>query len=212
MSVDINLINIPVVIIAGGKSSRMGRDKALLPFGNYETLVQFQYERLKKIFKDVYISWKNEKIAITNNNIFDLDEYKNISAPTIALLSIIRFFKEHKCYFFVLSVDTPFFPDHAFKHMFESVKNINCDLADHNYNEIIVSSNINGVEPLIAIYSTTLFDKVLKMVLDNNHSLNNLIENSINKKIYFETSYYFNNLNYQDDYNKGLLWLAKIQN
>ena len=99
MSVDINLINIPVVIIAGGKSSRMGRDKALLPFGNYETLVQFQYERLKKIFKDVYISWKNEKIAITNNNIFDLDEYKNISAPTIALLSIIRFFKEHKCYF-----------------------------------------------------------------------------------------------------------------
>ncbi len=30
--------DIPLVIFAGGKSSRMGKDKALLPFGGYSTL------------------------------------------------------------------------------------------------------------------------------------------------------------------------------
>jgi len=42
--------DIPCVILCGGKSSRMGEDKALLPFGEYSTLVQYQYERLQSVF------------------------------------------------------------------------------------------------------------------------------------------------------------------
>jgi len=36
------------IIFAGGKSSRMGRDKALLPFGGYDTLTEYQYRRLSQ--------------------------------------------------------------------------------------------------------------------------------------------------------------------
>ena len=49
------------VILAGGKSSRMQQDKALLPFGEVNSLAEFQYRRLSKIFSKVYISSKYNK-------------------------------------------------------------------------------------------------------------------------------------------------------
>ena len=55
------LYDMPMVIFAGGKSSRMGQDKALMPFGKYNSLAQYQCERLSKIFKNIYISSKTNK-------------------------------------------------------------------------------------------------------------------------------------------------------
>jgi molybdopterin-guanine dinucleotide biosynthesis protein A len=43
------------VIFAGGKSSRMGEDKSLLPFGTFSSLAEYQYNRLSNIFDIVYI-------------------------------------------------------------------------------------------------------------------------------------------------------------
>jgi len=54
------VIDIPCVIFAGGKSSRMGEDKSLLPFSSFKTLTEFQLSRLSKIFKNVYISTKEK--------------------------------------------------------------------------------------------------------------------------------------------------------
>ncbi|MDQ1268445.1 MAG: molybdenum cofactor guanylyltransferase, partial [Campylobacterota bacterium] len=54
------MFDIPCVIFAGGKSSRMGKDKSLLPFGTFDTLTEFQLNRLGKIFKNVYISCKEK--------------------------------------------------------------------------------------------------------------------------------------------------------
>ena len=55
------------VILAGGKSSRMKQDKALLPFGDTNSLAEFQYRRLSKIFSKVYISSKNNKFDFDVN-------------------------------------------------------------------------------------------------------------------------------------------------
>lgn len=48
------------VILCGGKSSRMGEDKSKLIFKN-QTLTQFQVEKFSKIFKNVYVSAKEDK-------------------------------------------------------------------------------------------------------------------------------------------------------
>ncbi len=197
------MIEIPIIIIAGGKSSRMGEDKALLPFGNYSTMVEYQYFRLKKIFKHVYISWKTEKKFIEKDiSIFDLDEYKNISAPTVAILSIINFVKTG--YFFVLSVDTPFFPEEAFLKLFNSI-------SQNNLDEVVIASNNRGIEPLISIYHTSIYNKVKQMINDNNHSLTYLINHSVSNKIEFANEDIFYNLNYKTEYEQGLLWLKEIK-
>ena len=49
---------LPCVIFAGGKSSRMGRDKALLPFGGEPTLAAYQFTRLSPLFPATYLSAK----------------------------------------------------------------------------------------------------------------------------------------------------------
>ncbi|NCB12260.1 MAG: molybdenum cofactor guanylyltransferase, partial [Erysipelotrichia bacterium] len=52
------MIDMPCVILCGGKSSRMKEDKTLLPFFNSNSLAQFQYDRLKLHFQNIYISSK----------------------------------------------------------------------------------------------------------------------------------------------------------
>ncbi len=90
------------VIFAGGKSRRMGEDKSKLPFGGYESLARFQYEKLKKIFQKVYISVKDEKFNFTEDLII---ENEGNFAPTYGLLECIKTLKKP---FFALGVDIPF--------------------------------------------------------------------------------------------------------
>lgn len=58
---------IPCVILCGGKSSRMGEDKALLPFASSNSLTQYQYDRLESYFKNIYISSKIDKFSFLKN-------------------------------------------------------------------------------------------------------------------------------------------------
>ena len=44
------------VILAGGKSSRMGQDKTLLPFGGFKTLTHYEVAKFSKVFEEVYVS------------------------------------------------------------------------------------------------------------------------------------------------------------
>jgi len=95
--------NIPCVILAGGKSSRMGEDKSLLPFGGFETLIEYQYNKLSKIFSKVYISTKSNKFNFKANLILD---NQIISSPMVALDSIFSELKDNKI--FIITVDSPF--------------------------------------------------------------------------------------------------------
>ena len=91
------------VIFAGGKSSRMGKDKALLPFGKYSTLAEFQQVKLNTLFDKVYISAKENKFD------FDCmvieDNYAD-NSPLVGLISVFETLGVEEV--FILSVDAPF--------------------------------------------------------------------------------------------------------
>jgi molybdopterin-guanine dinucleotide biosynthesis protein A len=55
---NINPFEIPCVILSGGKSSRMGEDKSLLPFSSSNSLIEFQFNRLKPYFKYPKVSFR----------------------------------------------------------------------------------------------------------------------------------------------------------
>jgi len=112
---------IPLIIFAGGKSSRMGEDKSLLPFASSPTLTQYQIKRFKPYFKNIYISCKSkDKFSFKANFIEDFT--KKESSPFVGLISVLEELDDE--YVFVLSVDTPFF---SFEDFLKLSSNLDAD-------------------------------------------------------------------------------------
>ncbi|MEA1917895.1 MAG: molybdenum cofactor guanylyltransferase MobA [Campylobacterota bacterium] len=186
------LCEVPCVILAGGKSSRMGEDKALLPFGGFETLSEYLHVKMSRIFSEVYISTKSkDKFDFQANFIEDL-RISEDSAPTVALLSCCEYLKSDSL--FVISVDTPFVTKETILKLINS---------SDGY-DITVASTCSGMQPMCGVYSTKLKETFQKMVEDKNHRLGKLIKNSNSKLITCESEDEFMNLNYKDEYNKAV--------
>ncbi len=181
----------PCVIFAGGKSSRMLEDKSLLPFGDFDTLIEYQYTKLSKIFTDVYISSKNDNFSFTCKTI--LDE-KNVYAPTIGFVSIFSALHVEKV--FVLSVDTPFVGINEIKRI--------VDMDETNFDATIAKTAF-GSHPLCGIYHRSLEGEFQKMVDKDNHKLGFLLKGSKTYWVEFEEEEAFSNLNYPHEYQEALL-------
>ena len=177
------------IIFAGGKSSRMKQDKALLPFKGVSSLTKYQYNRLNKIFKTVYISAKNNKFDFDCEII--KDNHKE-SSPLIALISIFQRKEIDKA--FILSVDSPFIDKEIIE---ELIKN------DNDKYDAIVAKSPNGLEPLCAIYKKSILHTAQKHLSQNNHKLNSLLKELNIKVVEFQDIDKFMNLNYPRDYIKA---------
>ncbi|MEA2112175.1 MAG: molybdenum cofactor guanylyltransferase MobA [Campylobacterota bacterium] len=181
------------VIFAGGKSSRMRTDKSLLPFGDYNTLVEYQYERMKKIFKYVSISTKSsEKVPFTCNIIEDpkgIDTF----APTAGFVALFNRLSAEKV--FVLSVDTPFVGINEITQL------INCDAPDF---DAIIAKTAQGMHPMCGIYHRSLHSKFTCMLQEDNHRLGKLLKESKTYFVNFENEKAFANLNYPHEYEEAL--------
>ena len=176
-----------LVIMAGGKSSRMQQDKALLPFGGYNSLAQYQYNRFKPFFQKIYISAKENKFD------FDVDIIKDIytiSSPLVALVSIFELLEDID-EVVVLSVDSPFVEIEVFKTLFNQLK---------EDSDAVVVESLNGVEPLCGIYRRGILSVAKKMLKENRHRLQILLDSVKTQKVYFSDKKFFMNLNYPSDY------------
>jgi molybdopterin-guanine dinucleotide biosynthesis protein A len=181
------------VIFAGGKSSRMGKDKALLPFAGFDTLTEYQYTRLSKIFKTVYISTKDiSKFGFKANFIQDIQN-TNTYAPTLGFVSSFKHLDTDS--FFAISVDAPFISKEDIQKIYD---------ADSKIYDATVASTKNTIEPLCGIYHKSLEDKFQKMLDEDNHKLRYLLKNSNTKIVDFKNDNNFLNLNHPDEYEKAL--------
>ncbi len=181
--------NIPIILFAGGKSSRMGEDKALLPFEKYNTLSQFQYEKYIKLFNEVYLSSKENKFDFNAEIIFD--KYKDFSP----LLGIISAFETLECdEIFILSIDTPFISKEI---IYELIKN------KEGY-DVIAAKTKDGKQPLCAIYKRSVLEVALLHQQNNNHRIGSLLNNVNTKFIFFDDTDLFTNLNYPQEYEEAL--------
>ncbi len=176
--------DIACVILAGGKSSRMGKDKALLPFGGYSSLAKYQYEKFSKIFKSVYISAKENKFDFECNLI--LDRYQEYS-PMHALSSIFETIDFENI--FLISVDMPFFS----KEMVYKLKEMHT-------NEITCFNLNDNIEPFGAIYNNSLKNRIERFLKEGNYKLKNLILNSEYTTLTTSKNTDFININYQKEY------------
>lgn len=191
-----SLYTIPCVLFAGGKSSRMGEDKALMPFGGKESLAKYQYERLEDIFARVYISAKEpEKFDHIDCIVIKDDIGKDVCAPTAGFANVFRHLKAENL-IFILSVDTPFVD----KNIIDKFLNV----PDSNSYDAIIVRTPSGIHPLCGIYSRSLEKPLFDMLLEGEHKLSKLLEKSNVYYIDIEDENALLNLNTPDEYEKAL--------
>ncbi len=187
------MLDIPCVIFAGGKSSRMGEDKALLPFAGFDTLAEYQYTRLSKVFTTVYISCKDKSKFNFFANFIEDDKSSTVFAPTLGFVTAFNTLHVKK--FFALSVDTPFITQKEIQKIM---------FADNIDADAIIAKTEEGAHPLCGIYTKKLQNNFLTMLKENNHKLGFLLKKSKTTYVYFPDSKPFLNMNHPKDYKKAL--------
>ncbi len=181
---------IPAVIFAGGKSSRMGRDKALLPFAGHNTLSEFQYSKLSSLFEKVYISSKEDKFDFEAAVI--TDRYEE-SSPLVGIISVFEALEVDEV--FILSVDAPFVDEKVIEVLLEH--------ADENFDAVIIQSP-SGAQPLCGIYRRSILPLAQENRIKENHRLNDLLKKSHTQFISFKDDIPFTNLNHPHEYESAL--------
>lgn len=186
------MFDIPCILFAGGKSSRMGQDKSLLPFGEYSSITQYQYERLSKLFTHVYISTKTaDKFDFDAN--FILDPLDADFAPTAGFVGV---FEQLQCErIFVLSVDSPFVDEETIKKL------VQADKPDY---DAVIAKTPSGTHPMVGIYHLSLLDKFSRMLREGDHRLGKLLTVINTHYVEFGNEELFMNLNHPHEYHDAI--------
>ncbi len=188
---------IPCVILCGGKSRRMGEDKSLLPFSNSNSLTQYQYDKLKPFFDEIYLSSKIDKFDFDFNKekYLILDKGEEFS-PIVALQTIFKTIKTKEV--FIITVDTPLVSIDSIIKLINEAKS----------SEICVAQTLR-THNLCGVFSTKLEKFINKMLVDDIHKVGYLLKNNNTKYIQFRNDDEFINLNNKDEYEKALSIISK---
>jgi molybdopterin-guanine dinucleotide biosynthesis protein A len=130
------------IILCGGLSKRMGRQKSFLPYGG-KTLIENSLDLMSEVFSEV--------VLVSNNPA----DYEHLSAhvvrdiipnrgPLVGILSGLLVTTSE--YSFVLPCDMPF----VGKHLVQSI------CARRHESDLVVYSHAGRIEPLLGVYSRSL--------------------------------------------------------
>lgn len=187
------MFDIHCILFAGGKSSRMGTDKSLLPFGGYATLAQYQLERLRPLFAEVSISAKSaEKFPFDAPLIPDPQGVD--FAPTAGFVSAFKITGAERI--MVLSVDTPFVDEYVFETLLD---------ADKEELDAVIARTPSGSHPMMGIYHRSLLGEFERMLAEGDHRLGKLLASSKTCYVDFTDEEAFANLNHPHEYDAACL-------
>jgi molybdopterin-guanine dinucleotide biosynthesis protein A len=177
------------IILAGGKSTRMGTDKALIQIAG-KTLLERVIEVCRPICSEIIISSNNPEHDKSGYQIIP-DEIHNCG-PIGGIYSCLK--KSETNWNFIVSVDTPFVTSDFIQFLAGQTEN--CD--------VVVPVHSGEKEPLIALYNKNCLREVQKQIEHREYKMHHLIA-KLNARYVdtFEwvgkTPLLFKNLNRPDD-------------
>ena len=177
----------------------MGEDKSLLPFPSSNSLTQYQFDRLKPYFKNIYLSSKTDKFDFISNNELILDKNKDIFSPILALNTIFDKFQNQKI--FIITVDTPLV----------SIESISKLIDESNDVDICVAQT-QKIHNLCGVFSSNISSTIKNMIENDVHKIGYLIKNNKFKIIEFPNDSEFININNKNDYKNALTYIRKNNN
>ncbi|KAF0206116.1 MAG: molybdopterin-guanine dinucleotide biosynthesis protein [Gallionellaceae bacterium] len=143
------------IILAGGESKRMGRDKAALPF-NGETLLQSVIASVQPLFAQTLVSVREKRADVALPQICDT---QSDGGPLVGLISALEEIKTP--WAFVVACDMPFVAPALIAH-----------LASLRENHQAVVPQVNGhAQPLAAFYARSALPFLQSSLASGNKSL-----------------------------------------
>jgi len=187
---------VTAVVLAGGGSTRMGQDKALLKLGN-KTMIERVVGPLQSIFENIIVVTNTPSKYKMLNNIKFVSDCINIEEKN-SLIGLYSGLKQSETsHIFVIGCDMPFVNSELITYMVNSLKD-----------EDVVVPFVGGhYQPLYAIYGKTCteeFEKLLEQkwykIIDvfKNANVKKIIEEDINK--IDPSMICFENINTYDQY------------
>lgn len=182
-------IMIPCVILAGGRSSRLGEDKTQVAFGE-ENLSQWVFTRLSKICEKVYISTKDRK-KFTFDAPF-LVERSRIYAPIIGMINAFEKLKTQEILF--ISVDTPFVRGETLRQLVDSDAPITYAQSEDKAHYLISKWHISLLDTLVWARKSKIYT-IYQIIQSHQHTS----VSASNEECF--------NINTQEDYARALEFL-----
>ena len=181
-----------LIILAGGGSRRMGRDKALLPVGR-ETLIERLSEQLVDYFDEIIISVSSDRNYgfLPYKKVQDIDGGQG---PMMGLYSTLGQSRNEKN--LVISCDIP---DIGIPFVERMVK-----MAE-GYDIVVPLSKGEKYEPLFAVYAKSVRKEMALLLEAGERSLLPLFDILNIRTLSIEGESWFKNLNTPQDYEDYLI-------
>ncbi|WRC61008.1 molybdenum cofactor guanylyltransferase MobA [Helicobacter pylori] len=193
--------NIPCVLLAGGKSSRftinnIQINKALMPFESYSSLLEYQYTRFLKLFKQVIISTKK---SYELNAPYLLEKEIGLFSPLFGIHN--AFLTLQTPYIFFIAIDAPLVS-------FESIK-VLCGIQNFS---VVYAKSPTKEHYLISLWHKSVLNALSYALKTQNYRLSDLIKNASSTAIHFDKEEEFLNLNTLKDYELAVQILKEGSN
>lgn len=160
------------VVLAGGKSSRMGQDKALMKMGG-KMMIQHVSDNLAKVFDEVFVSGNRSEDFVSMKVIKDKYEQKG---PMEGIRSALAHCQED---IFVCSCDMPFVSTELMKNM----------LQRKTENKICIAKCEGKIYPVLGVYPYAILDALTKSIEKDQLKMTRFLEQQNAHYIQYDESF-----------------------
>lgn len=172
------------IILAGGKSSRMGTEKGLVEI-NHKKMIEYSIDQLKKVTENIIIISNTNKYNYLKYPVYE-DLIKDIG-PIGGIYTGLCVSKTE--YNIIVACDIPFIKSDIILSLIKNIKDY----------EIILPVEDDKKHPLCAIYSKKIKDRIKKLIDRNELKLQRILSYFNTKEILFAGRTCFININTQEE-------------
>ncbi|MBE7444289.1 MAG: molybdenum cofactor guanylyltransferase [Planctomycetia bacterium] len=136
------------IILVGGKSRRMGFNKAFLKYGR-TTFIEHQIKRLRTIFNEIILS-ANDAGIYAHLNLPIVSDVIPEKGPLGGICAgLVRSTSHHA---FIIACDMPFIQEKVIMYLYEQIDSY----------DVVVPKTSRGLEPLHAFYSKNCIQPICR--------------------------------------------------
>ncbi|MBU1913562.1 MAG: molybdenum cofactor guanylyltransferase MobA [Candidatus Omnitrophica bacterium] len=153
------------VILAGGRSSRMGRPKALLTV-NGKRMIDIILEVFHSLFNEIFIVTDDKNNFVEFKDVKIVEDSISGYGPLGGIYTGLKSISNDKAFF--VACDMPFLHIGLIKRLLNISKENGCDC--------VVPYTSRSIEPLHAVYSSKILGKIEHLLKEKEFSLNQLLK------------------------------------